>query len=217
MNTTTTSEENYLKTLFAEIECSLDFIDSDDDDDDNSINEQNPKQMIDNYVFVDVQGFKGSHNRFICKEFCLIDGAEIFHEMIQSPFPINRLSSYLRKQADWLTRYFHGLKYEDGDVHIIELTEKMFPKLQNKKILVKGEEKMHWLQYMFRFCGELDCVNIEHLNIEYIYREFDSSSSSSHDSCEFHRWITEGTLAVCARYNALLLQDLATKNVNALL
>lgn len=212
-----TSEGNDLKVLFTKIKCSLDFNNSDSDDcdaDDGAktySGDDNTEKNIDNYVFIDMQGFKGHFNRFICKEFCLIDGTDIFHEMIRSPFPLNRLSIHLRKQADWVTQNYHGLNYEDGDTHIIELTERMFPKLQNKKILVKGGEKVKWLKCMFRNCGEINCTNIENFNIKYTYREMDAF-----DSCEFHRWISEGTLAVCAKYNALILQDLAKRNVNVL-
>lgn len=122
-----------------------------------------------------------------------------------------RLSSHLRKQADWLTQNFHGLNFEDGDMHTIELTEQIFPKLNNKMILVKGDEKVQWLEYMFRLCGKINCINIENLNIQYNCRENDA-----HNFCEHHRWIAEGTLAVCAKNNAMILQHLAKKNVNAL-
>lgn len=206
-------DDNNVNSFFEKLECELRFVDTDDSDDNKDYNggDDEEAQKINEYVFVDVQGFKGSHNRFICKEFCLVYGSEIFHEIVQSPFPVNRFSLHLRKQVEWTTQNFHGLNYADGDVHIIELTKKIFPKLQNKKILVKGGEKVKWLEYMFRFCGKIDCINIEDLHIEDIYRENDS-----YDWCDSHRWIKEGTLAVCAKYNAMLLQDLAKRNVNAL-
>lgn len=103
-----------LKSFFEkeveEMEYNLHFRDQDQNQSDKILND---------YVFVDVQGFKGNHNRFICKEFCLIDGVDVFHELIRSPFPLNRLSAHLRTQANWLTRNFHGLNFEDGDLHVI--------------------------------------------------------------------------------------------------
>lgn len=212
MNSQTNDE--HLDALFEQIKTHtfIDFSDSDDDDYGDVVDVKVKSQdKLNEYVFVDVQGFKGSHNRFICKEFCLVDESGIFHEIIQSPFPVTRLSTHLRKQVKWVTQNYHGLSYEDGDMHIIELTEKMSPKMLNKKILVKGDEKIKWLEYMFRFCGNISCLNVEDMNISYNCRENDL-----YDSCEFHRWIREGSLPVCARYNALLLQDLAKKNVNAL-
>lgn len=200
----------HLDTLFEKIkkEIFIDFSDSDDD----CCDEVTSQNKLDEYVFVDVQGFKGSHNRFICKEFCLVDGTDIYNEIIQSPFPATRLSTHLRKQAKWLTQNFHGLSYEDGDIHIIDLTQIIFPKLQNKKILVKGDEKIKWLEYMFRFYSRINCFNVEDLNIQYNHQENNSYNSI----CEFHRGIREGRLPACARYNAIFLQDLMKRNVNAL-
>lgn len=191
-----------------EINFNLEFIDTGFD----IVDEKIPNKCFD-YVFVDLQGFKGRHNRFICKEFCLIDGSNIVHEMIQPPYPLNRLPSHLRQQIYWLTLYYHGLNYDVGDVHIVELKGKVFSQLQNKKIYVKGCEKVRWLEYMFRDCGRINCINIEDLNIDdhdHICRDIDTS-------CDFHSWIKEGSLAVCARHNALMLQkkfEIYNKNIH---
>lgn len=206
------TDDAHLDALFEKIrkDIFLDFCDSDDDCyDDEELRSLN---KLNEFVFVDVQGFEASHKRFICKEFCLVDGTDIFHEIIQSPFPMTRLSTHLREQAKWITQNLHGLRYEDGDMHINELTENMFPKLLNKKILVKSHEKIKWLEYMFRFCNQISCFNFEDMNIQYNCRE-----NYSYDSiCKSHQWIREGSLPACARYNALLLQDLMKRNVNAL-
>lgn len=93
----------------------------------------------------------------------------------------------------------------------MSLTEQMFSKLNNKTIIVKGHEKVQWLEYMFRLCGPLNCINIDDLSIQYNCRENDA-----YHFCEHHRWINEGSLAVCAKNNAMNLQDFVNKNVNAL-
>lgn len=166
---------------------------------------------IENYVFADVQGFKTHNNRFICKEFCLIDGNDIFHAIIKSPYKFERLSSYYRRQAEWLTRNYHGLPFDCGDMHIIEVKQKAFPKVWNKTILVKGDEKVNWLEHMFRDCGEINCVNVENLNLEHNFKP------DSNDICENHRESLTQKQFVCAKLNALMLQNLAKKNAYALL
>lgn len=99
-----------------------------------------------NYVYVDVQGFRTSRNRFICKEFCLVDGDFIYHTFVKSPYSFNKMPEYYRRQANWLMNRYHGIKYSYGDTYIIEMKQKMFAKVRNKTILVKGIQKISWLK-----------------------------------------------------------------------
>lgn len=183
-----------------------------DFDDTISIGIESDEEMFqnsyENYVFVDVQGFKTHNNRFICKEFCLIDGNDIFHALIKSPYKFERLSSLYRRQAQWLTRNYHGLSFDSGDMHIIEMKQKVFPKVCNKTILVKGDEKVNWLHYMFRDCGEINCANVGDLSLDYNFK------FNSNDVCENHRKSSSQKQYVCAKSNALMLQNLANKNKN---
>lgn len=160
-----------------------------------------------NYIFVDMQGFKSYRNRFICKEFCLIDGNDVYHAMIRSPYKFERLSSHYRRQAQWLNRNYHGLSFDGGDVHIIEMKQKIFPKVLGKTILVKGVEKVNWLQHMFRDCGEINCVNVEDLNIDH------SFEYNSYDICKNHRKTLTQKQYICAKTNAMMLQDIAKRNI----
>lgn len=176
-----------------------------DFDDSMSMSDESDNEIFYNcdekYVFVDVQGFKSHNSRFICKEFCLIDKDYIFHAIIKSPYKFEMLSSNYRHQAQWLTKNYHGLSFDGGDVQIIEMKQKIFPKVQNKTIVVKGDEKVAWLQHLFRDCGEINCINFEDMNINHLIA-YDSS-----DICENHRINLTQKRYECARVNAKALQN----------
>lgn len=163
-----------------------------------------------NYVFADVQGFKLSKNRFICKEFCLLDGNDTYYAIIKSPFKYEKLSSHYRRQADWLTKNHHGLLFDCGSMNIVEMKQNVFPKVWNKTFLVKGQEKVTWMRYIFRDCGEINCMNVEDLNFD---RNF---KPDSNDICENHIECSSKKQYVCAKLNALLLQSWAKENPHSL-
>lgn len=159
-----------------------------------------------NFVFVDIQGFKTIQNRFMCKEFCLVDGEYKYHALVKSPYSFNKMPSRYQRNASWLTKHFHGLKYECGDIHIIELLQNTFPKLMNKTVLIKGKEKVQWIQYMYRNCGEITCVNVEDLDA-YDWR---LRREEPYEKCDYHNkgWKDYR----CAMASALELQDILRKN-----
>lgn len=168
----------------------------------------NEFSSCDNFVFVDVQGFKTIRNRFMCKEFCLVDGEYKYHALIKSPYSFNKMPSHYRRNAKWLTNHFHGLPYECGDIHMIELLQKTYPKLMNKTVLVKGKEKVGWLQYMYRSCGEIECVNVEDLD-SYDWR---LRRDEPYEICDFHNVLFGWKECRCAMAVALELQDIVQKN-----
>lgn len=160
-------------------------------------------------IYVDIQGFKTSRNRFLCKEFCLIDGDFVYHALIKSPNKFKQMPLHYQKQANWLTNHYHGIKYDSGDIHINDLIIDMYPKMLQKVILIKGIEKMSWLQYIFRDYGEaLYIKNIEDLD------QFDISTKNSrpYEMCSYHSAIFTWSGGPCAKSNALMLQDLTIKN-----
>lgn len=163
-----------------------------------------------NFVYVDVQGFRTFHNRFMCKEFCLVDGDFIYHALVKSPYSFNKMPAYYQRQANWLINQYHRIKYDCGDVHINELKEATFSRIENKTILVKGVQKISWLKHMFRDCGNIECVNVEDLD------EFDLTDrrTEPYDVCEYHNKIFGWTQGPCAMTTALMLQDLTLKNSN---
>lgn len=134
------------------------------------------------FVFVDLQGFRNRH-RFICKEFSLIDGDYRYHAIVKSPYSFNKLNDYFRRQATWAMNYFHGIKYDCGDVNIVEFISKVYPKIMNKKIVVRHPWKIAWLQYIFRNCGDLDCVCIDNLGVNMLE---ENEREDKYEICDYH-------------------------------
>lgn len=166
---------------------------------DDLVDEKNPKCK--DYVFADLQGFRGRHNQFICKEFCLIDGAEGLHELISSPFPLNRLPISLRSQADWLTHNFHGLSFDGGHLTLGDLKKIVFTRIQDKTVCVKGREKVKWMECMFNDCSSLKVINIEDLG-------FTDRFTYPKEPCWYHMThIARTPDYACARSNAKTLQE----------
>lgn len=164
-----------------------------------------------NYVYVDIQGFQTTHNRFICKEFCLVDGDNVFHALVKSPFDLTRLSAHFKRQADWLVQYYHGLTFECGDVHIVELIEKMHVKLLNKTVFVTGHQKVGWLKYIFREC-DIDCVNADAFGFDFGGRNF---QTAAYGFCPYHDDLFKsGRKCSCAFSKALKLKDVVITNMN---
>lgn len=138
------------------------------------------KTVYENLVFVDVQGFKTYRERFICKEFCLISDDDFYHAIIESPYAFKKMPMFYQRQAKWLTKHFHGLTYDCGDVHMIQVIQKAYPKMMGKVVVVKGVEKVIWIKYMFRNCGEIECINFEDLDLDENLKNIYTSM------CEYH-------------------------------
>lgn len=192
---------------FMETDENFDFMETDEAENVSSL-----ENKCDKFVFVDVQGFLTFKNRFMCKEFCLVDDDYIFHTFVKSPYSFNKMSSRYQREANWLTHHFHGIKYDCGDINIFELKEKIFPKIRGKTILVKGLQKVSWLKEIFHKCGGIDCMNIEDTPCDLNLR-----SRTWHESCDYHTKIFGiWDKGPCAKSTALMIQDVALNNADKL-
>lgn len=154
-----------------------------------------------------VQGFKTYENLFICKEFCLVNGEYKFYAIVKSPYSFYKMPYNYQRQAHWLVKHHYSIKYEDGDVIAMELETKIFPKLQNKTILVKGNKKVEWLKTIFRRFGEIKCINIKKIGFD-----LNVEQSEPFEICINHKKNSKWKQCTCAMSTALSLQDLAYKN-----
>lgn len=171
----------------------LDFKDTD-------IDELNEKQH-NNYVFIDVQGFKTSRNRFMCKEFCLVDGDYIYHALVKSPYSFSKMQLHYKRQALWLINHYHKLEYDCGNVHINDLKKHILPKIQGKTILVKGLEKISWLKDIFRETP-IDCENIEDLDDIDLYPK----KQETYEMCSYHKRLFGWRGGPCSMSKTLMMQ-----------
>lgn len=178
-------------------------MDSDSDFSDSEVN-----SLLDcDYIFVDLQGFKTYGNRFICKEFCLVDNEYTFHTLIKSPYIFDKIPSHYKRQAHWLTNFHHGIAYDSGDSHIITVIQSLYYRFENRRVAVKGDEKVNWLKYMFRnCCCEIECINFDDMDYDHSLEDLKPKKK-----CKYHE-NKKLKQPVCALKNALLMQNISNNN-----
>lgn len=175
---------------------------------------QNKQFDFNKFAFIDLQGFRTKscykHNyiRFICKEFCMIHGDIKFHAIVKSPYSFNKVPSYYRGQILWLARNYHGLTYNCGDTPIHEVVKNTYEQIKDKIVLVKGSEKILWLQYIYRRCGPINCKNIEDMDFD---MSLGGGCVENEDMCEYHK---ASHVHVCALSNAMRIRDITFNNLN---
>lgn len=156
-------------------------------------------------VYVDLIGFK-HRAHFICKEFSLIDGDFEFHAIIKPPFSLDKLSLSDRKNAVFDINHLHGLKYEYGEIHLIELLQQTYNRLIDKLVIVSNNKKVQRLKYIFRNCVEIVCLSIQDIGYDLTLQ-----SEESYRICDYHS--TNFGLR-CSLTCAIRLQEIVNNNIN---
>lgn len=156
----------------------------------------------DTFVFVDIQGFRAECPTFILKEFCLIDGDNVFHHIVNSPFNFTKLSETYKKQARFLTKYHHGIGFDCGDITARQLIKEIFPRLENKIVLVKGLQKVAWLKKLFKNEGQIICKNIED-----IISNWEEKKQEQYRVCQYHDSLHRWNSDICAMSIAFKIQE----------
>lgn len=98
-------------------------------------------------LILDVQGFKIEKNKFIVKEFAAYDGVKICHYIFKPPFPFEMLSPDLQRQAHWLTKNYHCIKWSHGFTPL-HLFSKIIQNLTLEVdcVYIKGKEKANYIR-----------------------------------------------------------------------
>src|SRR5436190_23136854 len=65
---------------------------------------------------VEFHGFKDNNNRFIVKELAIVSKCFQFQTIFMSPYTKDVLTSKMVRTALWLTRNFHHIDWDEGDV-----------------------------------------------------------------------------------------------------
>lgn len=122
---------------------------------------------------VDVQGFKKPINEFVLKEFAVIPvhdkKLQPLAFIFQPPCTWDSLPVKYQRINAWLTRNFHGLSWDSGDLPYDAAKEIIRNILLHAcTIYVKGVEKKEWLT---SFMGEsMRIVNLEDLECPSLMR-----------------------------------------------
>ena len=112
------------------------------------------KQRRVNYFMVhyvlDIQAFKRYLNRVVVKEVAIValeTDAQPSVFLFKPPFPWEGLCAEFRSSNEWLSRNFHGLSWEQGDIPYELVSQVLEKALVNSNIIyVKGLEKKQWVK-----------------------------------------------------------------------
>ena len=125
-------------------------------------------------AILDIHCFKNSYNNFIIKEAVAIDvdsGCLLFHHIVKPPYAQRVLPKDKRREANWLTNNFHGLKWQDGDLPFNDIYDKIKNCFSSATtVFVKGEEKKEFIRTLVpSHCTVVDlqllgCPSIKVLN-----------------------------------------------------
>lgn len=127
--------------------------------------------MNSNILVVDVQGFKNNRNEFILKEFafCALDCTQVF--LIKPPYTFSKLTDEEKRIITWVESNY-GIYWNQGHIDYREFRRIVKPILNNKLVLVKGNEKTKWIRELSTQCQILDieskgCPNLNILKSQY--------------------------------------------------
>lgn len=161
-------------------------------------------------AYIDVQGFKDNSNKFILKEIAVLTRNSSFHDVIKSPFSINRLNDVHKREVNWLTKNYHGIKWNDGKITINELRKIIKPMLHQKTIYVKGEEKIDWIRFILNDkTKSIDIVNLECIGCSVKLHKFKQLKDSLRNLCNIH-----SSQYNCALKNVLILCEWYLSKIN---
>lgn len=100
-------------------------------------------------LVIDVQGFKKAHNEFIFKELAIVPVGEDVQptvHLFEPPHDWNFLERRYKCENSWLTKNYHGIAWEDGDIPYEELGGILQSCTKGVgKVYVKGIDKQKWL------------------------------------------------------------------------
>lgn len=161
-------------------------------------------------AFIDIQGFKISGDKFILKEIsCITDQIE-YHAIVESPFSFGNLNKKFQLQAKWLTKFYHGICWLNGNFKISQVKDHLRELLQDQPNFVKGLEKANWLRQLFpEIHFEVYDLDTEH-GCDLKLSSFNSDKKRE-EQCSFHMDCEKQFQ--CARVNALAIKKWYNDNI----
>lgn len=108
-------------------------------------------------IIIDVQGFKDLKNEFIVKECAIASENHTQVFLIKPPFAFDELLRQEKRRVSWIENN-HGIYWSEGHIYLREFENIIRPYLENKQIIVKGNEKTKWVK---KICVNCDVIDIE--------------------------------------------------------
>lgn len=148
------------------------------------------------FVFVDIQGFKDSQNKFLIKELALAtqEFTQVF--LIKSPYPYSYLTPAEKRQVTWIEKN-RGIRWNEGIIDHREFKRVISSYLQNKVIIVKGMEKVKWMEDFCKNCTIIDIEENRCPNFTILYKTY--CNAENNFNCFNHT-------KICALKNVLCIK-----------
>lgn len=99
-----------------------------------------------------------------------------------------------------MIKYHHGIGFGCGDIPATQLIKEIYPRLENRIILVKGLQKVEWLKKLFEKEGYIICENIENIITKWEEQE-------EYKVCQYHNNLHKWYSGICALSIALKIQE----------
>lgn len=145
-------------------------------------------------IIVDLQGFKNNRNEFIVKEFAIVAKEHTHIFLVKPPYPFTSLSLDEKKQVRWIEKN-RGYRWSEGYIDYREFRRIIKPVLTGRKIIVKGQEKIKWVEDL---CEHNHILDISYTHIPTLNTLNDLYSNNMFN-CFYHN-------KKCALKNALCIK-----------
>lgn len=148
------------------------------------------------FIFVDLQGFKTSTNEFVLKELAIAckKFTQVF--LVKPPYPFKSLTSNEMKHVKWIEKH-RGIRWSEGYIDYREFSRLIKTYFLNKIIIVKGLEKTKWLQELCDGCKIIDAGEKGFPRLQILHDKYKDDNTIVY--CMFHT-------NCCALKNAICLQ-----------
>lgn len=134
-------------------------------------------------LIIDVQGFQS--DGFIVKELAATYMEEDHKEVLlfKAPFPWNSLLQQNKTTCNWLTRNYHGIEWEDGEIDYDQIKEELVDIVARATVVyIKGLQKLNWIQ---EFIGKnLIIINVEDMGCAALHKL--TATSNLKNICNNH-------------------------------
>lgn len=155
------------------------------------------------YIFVDLQGFKWSNNEFIIKEFALATNEYTQVFLVKPPYSFSRLSPNEKRHITWVEKNC-GILWREGFIDYREFQRIIVNYLKDKKIFVKGLEKVQWVKHLSPGSTVLDLDERQQYSFRQLYEKYCIKSDAY--NCVHHK-------KYCALKNVICIKNWYSDNI----
>lgn len=148
---------------------------------------------------IEIQGFRDIEDHFILKEVAILTLGHDYsgHWIAAPPYPFTQLSTRAKHQNNWLSCYYHGIEWFEGDVPYKQVACNLREVARTaRRIYTRGREKARLLQ---------DITTRRIINLEEVscppFKKLPSP-----DSYCFHHGVRKEAYFACALNNATILK-----------